>query len=123
MKYLPLDLSGVQPLLAGLHPHRALFDAVCTAVLLRAIADALMPRCLDLEDFLERAERVSHEPALLVRLRFGKHKGTAFAEVPDDYLEWLLREPGMDADAVFTARHHMRLRRARSLATSAAVAG
>lgn len=110
IKYVPLDLSPVAPLLEGLHPHRALYDAVCTAVLLRQIAAALMPRCADLADFLERAERVSNEPALLARLRFGRHKGVEIAKVPDDYLEWLIREPGMDADAVFTARHHLRLR-------------
>ncbi|MDE0921477.1 exonuclease domain-containing protein [Aurantimonas coralicida] len=113
VKYVPLDLSEVRPMLEGLHPHRALYDAVCTAVLLRTIAATLMPRCHDVDDFLERADRVSNEPALLARLRFGRHKGVALAEVPDAYLEWLLREPGMEADAVFTARHHLRLRSVR----------
>lgn len=110
VKYVPLDLSDVSEGLQGLHPHRALFDALCTAVLLRTIAAALMPRCADVGDFLERAERVSNEPALLARLRFGKHKGVPIREVPSDYLSWLEREPGMDADAVFTARHHLRMR-------------
>ncbi|MEF2552889.1 exonuclease domain-containing protein [Aurantimonas sp. A2-1-M11] len=110
VKYLPLDLAPVRPMLEGLHPHRALYDAVCTAVLLRTIAATLMPRCQDVADFLERAERASAEPALLARLRFGRHKGVALAEVPDAYLEWLLREPGMDADAVFTARYHLKRR-------------
>ncbi|MEF2072210.1 exonuclease domain-containing protein [Consotaella aegiceratis] len=112
VKYLPLDLTGVRPLLSGLAPHRALYDAVCTAVLLRSIASALMPNCADLGDFLDRAEQASREPALLAKLRFGKHKGAPIAEVPDDYLEWLIAEPGMDADARFTARHHLRQRRA-----------
>ncbi|MCB8839506.1 exonuclease domain-containing protein [Aurantimonas sp. VKM B-3413] len=113
VKYVPLDLKPVEPLLSGLHPHRALYDAVATAVLLRRIAEALMPRCHDLADFLERAERVSNEPALLAKLRFGRHKGIELAKVPDDYLEWLVREPGMDADAVFTAKHHLKLRQIR----------
>ena len=107
VKYLPLDLSEVRPLFEGLHPHRALYAALCTAVLLRRISEALMPRCLDIADFLERAERVSHQPALLSKLRFGKHKGARFGEVPLDYLEWLVREPGMDADAVFSAKHQL----------------
>ena len=64
VKYVPLDLSDVAPDLEGLHPHRALFDALCTAVLLRRITAELLPRCRDLADFLERAERVSNEPAL-----------------------------------------------------------
>ncbi|MEX6508907.1 exonuclease domain-containing protein [Jiella sp. M17.18] len=113
VKYVPLDLSPVAPMLQGLHPHRALYDALCTAVLLRRIAETLMPRCLDVADFLERAERVSNEPALLAKLRFGRHKGIELSKVPSDYLEWLVAEPGMDADAVFTARHHLRLRQIR----------
>ncbi|RFC65226.1 DNA polymerase III subunit epsilon [Fulvimarina endophytica] len=113
VKYVPLDLSSVDGMLAGLHPHRALFDAVCTAVLLRRIADELMPRCHDLRDFLERAERASNEPALLAKLRFGRHKGVPIAEVPSDYLEWLVAEPEMSADAVFTARRQLALRRVR----------
>lgn len=107
VKYVPLDLTEVRPMMAGLHPHRALYDALATAVLLRRIADVLMPRCRDVEDFLDRAERVTQQPALLAKLRFGKHKGVPLAEVPADYLEWLVAEPGMDADAVFTARHHL----------------
>jgi len=110
VKYVPLDLSPVEHLLTGLSPHRALYDAVCTAVLLRDITRVLLPRCNDLADFLDRAERVSNEPALLAKLRFGRYKGVEIAKVPDDYLDWLTREPGMDADAVFTARHHLKLR-------------
>ena len=110
VKYVPLDLSPVEPLLAGLAPHRALHDAVCTAVLLRSIAAVLRPRCHDPADFLDRAEKASHEPALLAKLRFGRHKGIPLGQVPDDYLDWLSREPGMDADAVFTAKHHLKLR-------------
>ena len=72
-----------------------------------------MPRCADLSDFLDRAEKVSNDPALLARLRFGRHKGVPLPDVPDDYLEWLTREPGMDADAVFTARHHLKMRAGR----------
>ncbi len=116
VKYVPLDLSGVEPMLAGLHPHRALYDAVCTAVLLRSIAAVLMPRCADIADFLDRAEKVSAEPALLARLRFGKHKGVAMRELPDDYLDWLGRQPNMDADVLFTVRHHVRARRQAALA-------
>lgn len=115
VKYVPLDLTEVRPLFEGLHPHRALYDALCTAVLLRSIAQALMPRCQDVGDFLERAEKVSNEPALLAKLRFGKHKGVPLGEVPLDYLEWLISEPGMDADAVYSARHHLAAREMRGV--------
>lgn len=115
VKYIPLDLTEVRPLFEGLHPHRALYDALCTAILMRRIAEVLMPRCADVGDFLERAERVSGEPALLAKLRFGKHKGVPLSEVPADYLEWLIAEPGMDADAVFSARHHLGARTLRGV--------
>ncbi|MEM7568128.1 MAG: exonuclease domain-containing protein [Pseudomonadota bacterium] len=93
-----------------LYAHRALYDAICTAALLRAIANVLMPRCDGIADFLKRAEAVSAEPGLLRRLRFGQHKGKPIAEVPADYLEWMLREPDMNADAKFTADHELKRR-------------
>lgn len=119
VKYVPLDLADVRDRLEGSHPHRALYDALCTAVLLRRIAQELMPRCVDAADFLARAEKVSAEPALLVRFRFGRYKGATIADVPSDYLDWLIREPGMDVDAVFTARHHLALRERAALAAMA----
>ena len=36
-----------------------------------------------------------------------RSRGVRFGEVPLDYLEWLVREPGMDADAVFSAKHQL----------------
>ncbi|MBB3934891.1 putative quorum-sensing-regulated virulence factor [Aureimonas phyllosphaerae] len=119
VKYVPLDLGDVSERLEGSHPHRALYDALCTAVLLRRITQELIPRCADAADFLARAEKVSAEPALLARFRFGRYKGTSLADVPTDYLEWLVREPGMDADAVFTARHHLAWREKTALAAIA----
>ncbi|WP_062227535.1 exonuclease domain-containing protein [Aureimonas frigidaquae] len=116
VKYLPLDLTEVSGQLEGLHPHRALYDALCTAVLLRRIAGELGPRCQDGADFLERAERVSTEPALLAKFRFGKHKGSRLGEVPTDYLEWVTGQPNMDADVAFTARYHLKRRRAEMIA-------
>ncbi len=103
-----LELAPATP--DTLHAHRALYDAICTAALLSAIAAVLMPRCDGVENFLTRAEAVSREPGLLRRLRFGQHKGKPIAEVPADYLEWMLREPEMNADAKFTADHELRRR-------------
>lgn len=116
VKQVPLDLSGVRDLLDGSHAHRALYDAACTAILLRTSLEALAGRCANVDDFLERAEAVSREPALLVRLRFGKHKETPIRDVPTDYLEWLERQPNMDGDVRFTVRHHLRVRRQTALA-------
>ena len=94
----------------GSHAHRALFDAVCTVELLAACYRALSPRCHGPEDWLRRATKVSREPGLLVRFRFGRHKGMAVREVPTDYLIWMLNEPDMDADAKFTAGHELKRR-------------
>ncbi len=103
-----LELAPATP--DTLHAHRALYDAICTAALLKAIAAVLMPRCDGVGDFLTRAEAVSLQPGLLRRLRFGQHKGKPIAEVPSDYLEWMLREPEMNADAKFTADYELRRR-------------
>ena len=94
----------------GSHAHRALYDAVCTVELLAACYRALAPRCASPEDFLRRAIRVSREPGLLVRFRFGRHKGMPVREVPTDYLIWMLNEPEMDTDAKFTATHELKRR-------------
>ena len=94
----------------GSHPHRALYDAVCTAALLRACHGVLGPRCDGPLDFLRRAARVSAEPGLLVRLRFGRHKGRPVREIPTDYLVWMTEQPDMDADAAFTARRELQRR-------------
>ena len=106
VKRLPLEPE----LPEGSHAHRALYDAACTVALLRACHAALAPRCEGTLDFLVRAARVSAEPGLLTRFRFGRHKGVPLREVPSDYLEWLIGEPDMNADAAFTARHELRRR-------------
>ena len=102
---------GLRPALPeGSHAHRALYDAVCTVELLRACHAALAPRCDGPADFLRRAARVSREPGLLVRFRFGRHKGMKVREVPTDYLVWVINQPDMDRDAAFTARHELNRR-------------
>ena len=103
-------LSLAPELPEGSHAHRALYDAACTVALMQAIMERLLPRCDGPADFLARAAKVSAEPGLLVRLRFGKHKGASLRDVPSDYLEWLVREPDMDADARFSAEHELRRR-------------
>ena len=107
-----LDLKPQMPddMRGAVQAHRALYDALCTVELLRAITAVLLPRCENVDDFLARARKVSNEPGLLVRLRFGRHKDVPLREVPTDYLEWLIREPEMDRDAVFSAEHELRRR-------------
>jgi hypothetical protein len=40
-------------------------------------------------------------------IKFGKHRGTKWTDIPPDYLKWICRQEDMDADVRFTARHHL----------------
>ena len=51
------------------------------------------------------------EPKLLPKLPFGKHRGLPWAEVPIDYLQWMIGQRDMDPDAVWCARQEMERRR------------
>lgn len=80
--------------------HRAGPDAYVTAFTLREMLK------------LHSAEQLvawSLEPALLVRCGFGKHRGTAWADVPSDYLRWVTGQQ-MDEDVLHTAKHHLAAR-------------
>jgi len=46
----------------------------------------VLPCCFEHQGLLLKQVGEGQE----IRLRFGKHKGKTFAEVPEDYLEWLL---------------------------------
>jgi len=83
--------------------HRAFGDAYVTAFLLRELLQA-QP--------IEELVAWSNEPVLLTRVSFGKHKGKPWAEVPTDYLEWMLGQD-FDEDRLHTARFHLNARRNR----------
>jgi exodeoxyribonuclease X len=106
MRYF-LDLAV--PSLMGAAPHRALPDAVVTRELLL--------RCLE-RATLEELVDYANKPVLLSTIFFGKHRGTAWADAPSDYLSWVLSRD-FDADVMYTARHHLQLRK-NALAASAA---
>lgn len=80
-------------------PHRAGPDAFVTAHILRGLL-CLRP----VSDLIQW----SSEPALLVKCGFGKHRGKKWADVPLDYLDWLVNKSDMDEDTKFTARHYLR---------------
>ena len=91
---LAVDPALAQP------AHRAGPDAYITAHLLARMLEKMnVPEMISL----------SAEPALLPRMPFGKHAKKPIEEVPDDYLEWCLRQD-MDANIKHTARHHLKLR-------------
>lgn len=95
------DKPGFDPALAE-PPHRALPDAYVTAWILTEL--------LQLRSWSELVE-ISKWPALLTKLRFGKHRGTPFAEAPLDYLEWITGQD-MDEDVKFTAKYWLKRRAA-----------
>jgi exodeoxyribonuclease X len=82
-------------------PHRAGPDAyVCALLLARMLGK--MP--------IAEMVKVSAAPVLLPRFGFGKHAGVALAEVPVDYLDWIVNKSGMtDEDVLHTARHYQRM--------------
>lgn len=80
-----------------LPPHRALHDAFVTAHLLLRLLSAI-------DWDIDRAIQISSEPALLPKVTFGKHAELPWANVPKDYLQWVLKQD-FDEDVKFTAQH------------------
>lgn len=88
---------------AAMPPHRSLPDAIVTAFILR--------RLLKLRP-IERLLEISSEPPLMALINFGKHKGSKWAEVPGDYLHWIVDKSDMDDDVKGQARHWLERRAA-----------
>lgn len=74
--------------------HRAMPDAYVTAFLLIE-----MLKVASIEDLISW----SQAPALLPKIRFGKHAGKKWSEVPADYLQWVIKQD-MDEDVIHTAK-------------------
>jgi len=80
------------------HAHRAPFDASVTL--------ALVNRMVEMGFSVEDLVRMSGEPVVLHRVRFGKHEGELWVDVPRDYLHWILRQGDFDEDVRHTAHHY-----------------
>lgn len=100
-------------------PHRARFDAACTAVLLadefHALAVAPAPVGAGRHPDLDGLVAATGRTPLETRVRFGKHAGKPWRDVPHEYLDWLLskhREQGaastFEASTVATAEAALR---------------
>lgn len=95
-----LDVDPPKAALKGLAPHRALYDAICTAfILARMIKEHGTDHLLYLMD----------QPVLLTTCHLRAHKGKPWADVPHDYLRWILRTPDFDPDVRYTAQFHLGL--------------
>lgn len=76
-------------------PHWALPDAYVTAHIMRHLVK-LRP--------LETLVQISNEPPITRYIKFGKHKGMKWSEVPADYLSWISNTSEMDQETKDAAK-------------------
>lgn len=95
-----LKPSGLDDQIANV-AHRALPDAYVTAMLLRALLKHAT---------VEELIAWTTQPILLQRVNFGRHRGSPWADVPTDYLHWIVERSDQNEDVKFTARHHIQAR-------------
>lgn len=74
--------------------HRAEPDAYVTTYLLHKLLT---------EHSLNDLLAWTTEPKAYPTIMFGKHRGSKWSDVPNDYLEWMLKQAGMDPDALHCA--------------------
>jgi len=79
--------------------HRALGDVRTTVTLLDIIQERSGKNFYELAAWMK-------EPVAYDRMPFGKHKGLPLSEVPSSYLGWLIKQPDLDADMMFTLRRY-----------------
>lgn len=79
--------------------HSAYQDVLLTRILLQHILEK-MPKVRTWERLWEASERAR----IPVTMPFGKHKGTAIADLPADYCDWLLKQTDMDPYVLVAVR-------------------
>lgn len=98
----------------GLAAHRALADAIVTAHLLRFELEEVLRRAKEPGAVtVEKLVAWNDGPILLHMCRFGRHRGTPWAQVPKDYLRWMISPTGMTdlgSDQRYTVEVHLGLR-------------
>jgi exodeoxyribonuclease X len=75
--------------------HRAEPDAYVTAYLVHKLLSV---------HGIDVLQAWTKEPKSYPTIGFGKHRGSKWADVLDDYLEWMLKQTGMDPNAVHCAK-------------------
>ena len=93
-----LKPKGLNAKIANLS-HRALPDAYVTALILCELLN---------QATVENLIAWTTEPALLPRITFGRHRGSSWSEVPQDYFGWIVDRSDLGEDVKFTASHHQR---------------
>ena len=77
----------------GKFPHQALYDVSVTTSILLKMLEHHTP---------EELLKLSKTPVRLKTITFGKHRGQDFNNLPLDYVQWLSRQPDLDADLKHT---------------------
>ena len=95
--WLGLDANGLVHE-AAMPPHRAGPDAYVTAYIL-----ARMLTVTSIDELV----RLTTAPVILTTIRFGKHRGQKWADLPASYLQWIVDKSDLGADEKHTARHHL----------------
>ena len=93
--------------LMGKDPHRAIADCMVTA---KVFARCLLAYFCDFgspEDDVSELIEFANAPVELKRMAFGKETGKEFEEIDHGYLEWILKQSGMDSDVLYTARREL----------------
>lgn len=84
----------------GLHPHRALYDAICCAELYRYMV-------LEFGFTVEQAIDISNKPTLLRKMPFGKYKDQPLSSVAadDGYVDWLYKNADLSDDLAYSIKY------------------
>lgn len=98
-----LGLNHVMPPEAGTMPHRALFDAIMTADIMRFMLEHISKNNPNISSPIDHLIWLTKQPILLKTCKFGKHRGSEWKDVPVDYMQWCLRQD-MDEDVKYTCR-------------------
>jgi len=87
-----------------LHPHRALYDAICCAELYKH-----MQKQFGFTD--QEAIEISNAPLLLKTMPFGKYKGRPMSDVIADtgYVNWIFDQSDMGEDIIYSIQYWQRV--------------
>lgn len=99
--YWLLQQSGkpqMPPACEGGH-HRALFDVHMTAGVFMALIK-------EKQYGIQRMIDITAQPAILPKINFGKHRGTKFADLAIDYLQWMSGQ-AFDEDVMHTVKQEL----------------
>ncbi len=88
--FLGLDCKEIE----GMPSHQANVDAFVTAKLLLKIIEHPMLAGMTDQEIIDRI----NQPIVMKTIPFGKYQGTAWEDIPPDYLMWMNRQSDWDRD-------------------------